>query len=156
MNSYSQLIEDYLAGPQELRRAVEGMTTSQLDAAPVQGAWSSRQVVCHIADFETVYADRMKRVIAEDRPPLRGGDPDLFATRLAYHDRDVEVELTIVDFTRQQMAEILRKSTDEDFQRVGLHSDDGPLTLKVLLERIVSHIPHHVRFIDEKRKLLNG
>ncbi|TWT57275.1 putative metal-dependent hydrolase YfiT [Thalassoglobus neptunius] len=92
MNAYSQLIDDYLQGSKTLRQAVEGMTASQLDATPVKGTWSSRQVVCHIADFDTVYVDRMKRVIAEDRPPLRGGDPDEFAARLAYQERDVEVD----------------------------------------------------------------
>ena len=42
------------------------------------------EVVCHISDFELVYADRMKRVVAEDRPTMFGGDPDLFASKLAY------------------------------------------------------------------------
>jgi hypothetical protein len=42
----------------------------------------------------------------------------------------------------------------EDFSRRGIHSTDGPLTLAVLLERVVGHVPHHVAFIREKRKAL--
>ena len=60
-----QRIEDYLAGPEQLRQAIQGMTDAELDAAPVPGKWSTRQVVCHIADFEPVYADRMKWVLVE-------------------------------------------------------------------------------------------
>jgi hypothetical protein len=41
-----------------------------------------------------------------------------------------------------------------DFARRGIHSEDGPLSLETLLERIVAHLPHHVRFIHEKRKAL--
>ena len=52
---YTQLIDDYLAGPQKLRAAVAGMTAEQLDARPIPGKWSSKQVICHIADFEPVY-----------------------------------------------------------------------------------------------------
>ena len=77
-------IEEYLAGPKLLRDAIAGMSKEQLDARPVPGKWSTREVVCHIADFEPIYADRMKRVIAEHEPTLFGGDPDVFAARLAY------------------------------------------------------------------------
>jgi uncharacterized damage-inducible protein DinB len=89
----AKLIDEYLAGPRRLRSAVEGMTGEQLDAAPIPGKWTTRQVVCHLADFEPIYADRMKRVIAEERPTFFGGDPDVFAARLAYAARDVEEEL---------------------------------------------------------------
>jgi uncharacterized damage-inducible protein DinB len=82
--SHAQLIAEYLAGPQKLRAAVTGMNAEQMDATPTPGKWSTRQVICHIADFEPVYVDRMKRVIAENEPRLMSGDPDLFAARLAY------------------------------------------------------------------------
>jgi uncharacterized damage-inducible protein DinB len=65
-----QLIDEYAAGPERLRQAVAGMSEAQLDAAPIPGRWSTRQVVSHIADFELVYADRMKRVVAMNEPEL--------------------------------------------------------------------------------------
>ena len=144
-------IEEYLAGPKLLREAIAGMSNEQLDVRPVPGKWSTREVVCHIADFEPIYGDRMKRVIAEDEPTLFGGDPDVFATRLAYSSRDIEEELAIIEVTRSQMARIMQTLKPQDFERTGLHSEDGPLTLENLLKRITGHIPHHVRFIDEKK-----
>jgi hypothetical protein len=62
--SHDELIEQYLAGPGLLRRAVAGMTRDQLPARPIPGKWSTQEVVCHLADYEPIYADRMKRVIA--------------------------------------------------------------------------------------------
>ena len=79
--NHAQLIDDYLAGPQKLRAAMADMTTEQLDARPVPGKWSIKEVICHIADYEPVYADRMKRVIAEDQPTLLAGSPDAFVAR---------------------------------------------------------------------------
>lgn len=148
------LIDEYLAGAGLLRNAVAGMTPEQLNAAPVPGQWSTRQVICHISDFEPVYADRMKRVIVEDDPPLRGGDPDAFAAKLAYDVRDIDEELQLIESVRRHVARILRTLPAEAFQRTGIHSADGPLTLETLLRRITGHIPHHVRFIEEKRKAL--
>ena len=46
-----QLIDDYLSGPQKLHDAIAGLTPDQIDAAPASGKWSTRQVVCHLADF---------------------------------------------------------------------------------------------------------
>jgi hypothetical protein len=148
------LIDNYLAGPQLLRKAVAGMSQEQLLARPVPGKWSTLEVICHLADFEVVFADRIKRVIAENEPTLFGGNPDLFAARLAYQQRNPEEELLLVALIRQQVARILRALKPEDFQRRGIHSESGPLTLETLVQRITGHIPHHVRFIEEKRKAL--
>ena len=153
---HRQLIDDYLAGPAMLRAAIAGMTDDEINATPVPGKWSTRQVICHIADFEPVYADRMKRVIAEHEPTLFGGDPDVFAGRLAYAERDIAEELQLIEATRRHVTRILRTLKPQDFQRRGIHSTDGPLTLATLLERIAGHIRHHVKFIEEKRAALGS
>lgn len=150
----SHRIDDYAAGPRLLRKAVAGMTNAGFDATPIAGKWSTRQVLCHIADFELVYADRMKRVIAEHEPTFFGGDPDTFAARLAYHLREPEEELLAIESIRQQMSRILRTLDAADLDRIGKHSKDGPLSLATLLQGITSHLPHHVAFIEEKRKAM--
>ena len=151
---YETLIDEYLAGAELLRQSVAGMTPEQLDARPVPGKWSTRQVVCHIADFEPIYADRMKRVIAEQHPTFFGGDPDTFAAALAYDKRPVQDDLELVAAVRRHVATILRTLSEADFQRTGNHSQDGSVTLETLLKRITGHVPHHVRFIEEKRRAL--
>lgn len=149
-----QMIDDYLAGPAILRKAVTGLTREQLLARPVPGKWSILEVVCHLADFEIVIADRIKRIIAENEPTMPDGNPDLFADRLAYHSRDLEEELMLVELIRKQIARILGVLGESDFQRRGNHSKYGPLTLENLVQRVTAHIPHHVRFIEEKRTAL--
>ena len=154
MSALTPLIEDYLAGPPQLRQAVAGMDREQLRARPVPGKWSTLEVLCHLADFEPILADRMKRVIALDRPALLGADENRFAAVLAYQDRDPEEELALIEHTRGQMAHILRTLAPEALQRVGMHNERGPLTLEQLLRTASGHIPHHVSFIYEKRKAL--
>ncbi len=154
--SAAQLIDEYLKGPKLLRDAVAGMTGEQLLARPIAGKWSTMELIAHLADFEPVYGDRMKRVLAENEPTLFGGDPDKFAAKLAYHDRDLDTELCLIDCVRRQMAAILRTIPEADFQRVGRHSEAGPLTLRTFLERITGHIPHHLPFIAEKRQALSA
>jgi uncharacterized damage-inducible protein DinB len=147
-------IEKYVAGPAMLRKAVAGMSREQLLARPVPGKWSTLEVVCHLVDFDPIYADRMKRTIAEDKPRLIGADEKDFAARLAYHQRDLEEELTILEHTRRQMARILKTLQPADFKRTGMHDERGPQTVEDLLTTITNHIPHHVKFIEEKRRAL--
>ena len=151
---HQKLIEDYAAGPQRLREAVKGMSREQIVARPVAGKWSTLEVVCHIADFEIVGADRIKRVIAEQKPTLPDGDEKLFAARLSYHQRDLEEELHLIGAVRAQVTRILRTLSDDDFARIGNHTAAGELTLQQLVERGASHIQHHLKFIAEKRKAL--
>ncbi len=81
------LLKQYEHGPNLLKAAISGVREHQFDQTPVPGRWSIRQVVCHIADFEPVYADRMKRVLVEDNPTMFGGDPDVFAAGLHRSER---------------------------------------------------------------------
>jgi len=96
----------------------------------------------------------MKRVIALDRPQLLGADESRFAAALAYHQRDLEEELTILEKTRTQLGRILRTQPEDVLGRVGVHNERGPLTLEQLLATATRHIAHHVKFVEEKRQAL--
>ena len=150
------LLSKYEQGPKQLRDAISGISAIQMRTPAPPGNWSILQNVCHIADFELVYADRLKRVIAEDQPTLFGGDPDVFAAKLAYFQRDLEEELNLISAVRREVARILKTLNAADFQRVGIHSEAGALSLKQLLERIAGHIPHHLQFVEAKKATLTG
>lgn len=150
MHDILALIEAYACGPKQLRDAVNSTPENGWDAKPVEGKWSIRQVVCHLADSEIVYADRMKRVIAEDSPTLFEADPDVFDPALHCTQRSWETELNVIEAVRLHMLPILQACDSQDYQRTGVHSHDGPMTLATLLERIAGHLPHHIAFIEEK------
>lgn len=146
----------YEHGPTVLRDALEGLSPIQLRTPAPPGLWSAQQIVCHLADFEIVYADRMKRIVAEDKPVLLSGDPDLFAEKLAYHQREVQDELDVITAVRRQVTRFLKSLKAADFERAGIHSTDGPLTLADMLTRIAGHVPHHAKFIEAKKSALLG
>jgi uncharacterized damage-inducible protein DinB len=154
--SLEELLQQYEQGAQDLVNAVCQTVPENWDKHPIPGKWSIRQVVCHLADFEPIYADRMKRVLVEDNPTLFGGDPDVFAAGLHYDKRDVERDLQLIVLVRSQMSRILRNTDLEAFQRTGVHSEAGPMTLETILERATRHIHHHIPFINEKTAALKA
>lgn len=147
-------IEKYEQGPQLLAAALAGFPADRLQEPLPPGAWSAQQVVCHLSDFEVVYGDRLKAVIAEDGPQLPARDEQRFATRLGYEQRSLPDEMALIEQIRRQVARLLRSLDVSDFRRVGIHSVDGPLTLEELLGRIAGHVPHHADFIERKKRLL--
>jgi uncharacterized damage-inducible protein DinB len=152
--SNGDLISGYEAGPRRLREAVAGLTHDQLRARPVEGRWSTLEVVCHLADCEQFFADRLKRTIATDRPLLLGAQGGRYPEPLRYHDRDVGEELDLIALTRRQMARTLRLLPEGAWSRTAVHSETGLVTLRQLVLHAVRHQEHHLWFVAEKRRAL--
>lgn len=151
---FKNLISQYIHGGYLLRQAVAHMPLEHLLARPISGKWSTLEVVCHISDFEPVFADRMKRVIALENPQLLGADENRFLKSLSYHQRIIGEELALIDLVRSQMARILTALPDSAWVRVGNHSEKGPVSLRNLVEKSISHVEHHLLFIEQKKKHL--
>lgn len=150
----ADLIAAYECGAADLRAAVSGMTEDELRRRPVQGQWSTLELVCHIADCEQFFADRMKRTLAMNRPLLVGADGFRYPEPVQYHQRDLDEELDLVEITRRQMARILRLVPAEAWGRTAIHTETGLVTLRQLLLHAVNHLSHHLRFVADKRAAL--
>jgi uncharacterized damage-inducible protein DinB len=148
------LIERYLAGTALLRDAVADMTPEQLAAYPIAGKMSSQEVVCHIVDADQFLADRMKRTIATDRPLLMGVDGITYLEALKYAERDLDLDLRLIEVTREQMAADLRRLDDSAWDRDAVHSEIGLITLRRTLLHTIRHLESHVAAIVEKREAL--
>lgn len=145
------LIDRYAAGPELLRYASQGLTTEQAQSRPGPGAWSIAELVAHMADSDAVGVERMKRVIAEDNPTLQAYDENAWIARLDSQSMPIEDSVALFTINRQWMTRILRKCTESDFARSGIHTEDGPKTLAKLLAGYVNHLDYHLKFLYGKR-----
>ena len=148
------IIERYASGAILPAKAIEGMSKSDLLAAPVPGRWSTQQVIMHLMDSDLIGADRMKRVIAEERPLLLRYDESAFARSLFYDRLDAALACEVFEKNRRLMAAVLRLLPDDAFTRTGVHSERGLETLGDLVTGYADHLDHHLRFIQEKRRAL--
>jgi hypothetical protein len=64
-------------------------------------------------------------------------------------------ELDVISAIRAHMLPILQSCDANVFQRTGVHSVEGPMTLLTLLQRVTAHIPHHIAFIEQKLKAMS-
>jgi uncharacterized damage-inducible protein DinB len=152
----AELIAAYAQGVDDLRAAVAGLTVEQLRLRPIAGKWSTLEVVCHIADCEQFFADRLKRTLALDRPLLIGVDSVGYSQPLGYHEHDLAEELDLLALTRRQMARTLRLVPTDAWQRTAVHSETGLVTVRQLLLHAINHLQHHLKFVVEKRAAIDG
>jgi uncharacterized damage-inducible protein DinB len=150
----SSLVDAYQDGPGALRAAVAGMSQDQLLARPVAGKWSTLEVICHLADTDANIAHRIKRVLSEERPTFERVQPERMLAALAYHQRDADEELTAFEFTRRQVARILRATPAAAWERTGVVGDRGDKSVTQMLNGAVEHLSHHLKFVVEKRRAL--
>ncbi len=151
-----KLIDRYEAGGPKLAQAIAGLSREQLNAFPVPGTWSIQQIVFHMLDSDLIASDRMKRVAAEDRPTLIGYNETAFAKSLFYDELDPQLACDIFEKNRRLTAAILRRLPEKSFARLGDHNERGPVTLDDLLQTYTDHLDHHLKFLYDKRRLLEA
>ena len=147
-------IDSYSRGGEKLHKAIAGLTRDELLAFPVPGTWSIQQIVIHLLDSDLIGMDRMKRIIAMEKPLLVGYDETAFSKTLHYNEQSAADAVTILDLSFKNFAKVLRKLPDETFQWEGVHNERGLVTLASYLEHMVHHLDHHLKFVYEKRKIL--
>lgn len=152
--SDSPTIDRFAAAGAAYRRALDGVSPELAKRRCEPGAWSILELVVHVADADAVAIDRMKRVIAENRPMLLNFDEAAYIGKLLPHDQSLDDAVTLLEVGRRQFARVLRRLHAESLDRVGVHNLRGEVTARQLLEIITDHAEHHLEFLVGKRRTL--
>jgi hypothetical protein len=144
------LIEKYKDGYRVVAEALAGVDARELDARPAPNKWSAREIVHHLADSEMTSAIRLRMLLAEDRPAIKGYDQDEFARRLHY-DRPHQASLEAFKYARETTAEILERMTPAEWAREGTHTEHGRYTVEGWLKIYAEHAHKHATQIRTAR-----
>ncbi|MGO9480862.1 MAG: DinB family protein [Candidatus Kryptoniota bacterium] len=146
-SNIGELIKKYFDQSGDLIAAVDGLKNSELDKRIEPGKWSIRQQVNHLADCEINMVQRMKKVIAEENPLLPVFDQDKWAHNLFYDKVSVDDSLALFFTLRASMTTVLMELKAKDFEKTGIHTEDGKVTLLNILEHAVEHADHHMKMV---------
>ncbi|MDT3416935.1 hypothetical protein QO009_002829 [Brevibacillus aydinogluensis] len=150
-----ELIHEYAQGYELLRASIDGLSEEQMRFRPAPGKWSIHEIIVHVTDSEIVGLHRFKKVLAEDQPLLTAFDQDKWAAQLRYHELDAGQYLLLFKFLRESFLPVLSRLTEDDWQRVGIHSEAGPMTFAQLLQKYVDHIRDHLRQIERVKAAMS-
>src|SRR5262249_40438876 len=133
------LLERFRRGPELLAVILTGVYGEEEDFVTAPGKWSIRQIVAHLADAEMVGAHRSRQVIAEDNATLIAYDQDAWTRNLDYARRKPKQSLEPFRRIRAENYELLKDLPADVFTRTGNHTENGPMTLRQLLEGYAGH-----------------
>jgi uncharacterized damage-inducible protein DinB len=151
---YSAAIDAYERGPSTLRNAAHGLTPEQLNTRIAPGTWSIQEVIVHMVDSDQAATHRMRRIAAEELPLLVSYDENAFIAQLRNDAMDASEALELFDANRRFTARWLRTLEPAAFERAGIHTQRGKITLGAILEIYIKHLDNHMVFTDGKRKAL--
>lgn len=118
-----------------------------LERCYAPGKWTARQVLVHIVDTETVLFDRLRRILAEDTPPLVAFDQDRWTARLGGATRPLHEARQLFSATHATLRRLVADMSAEDWIRTGLHSERGPVTAESVVILAHKHCTHHLEQI---------
>ena len=148
----SKFIDELATAPGRLRRAIHGLTPTQLDTPYRPGGWTLRQVVHHVPDSHMNSYIRFKLALTEDVPTIKAYKEDLWAELADSRNTPIETSLTLLDTLHERWVFLLRSLKDEDWQRQYRHPELGPVRLDVTLALYAWHSAHHTAHITSLRK----
>jgi hypothetical protein len=144
------LVERYKDGYRVVAEAIAGANSRELDARPAPGEWNAREIVHHLADSEMTSAIRLRLLLVEDRPTIKGYDQEAFARKLFY-DRPFQSSLEAFRFARETTGQILDRMTPADWTREGTHSEMGAYSVESWLQIYAEHAHKHADQIRRAR-----
>jgi hypothetical protein len=124
----------------------------QLERTHAPGKWTVRFILHHLADAETVFNDRIRRVISEPRQVIWAFDQDAWAAGLDYARTPLDISRLIYEAVRAGIYQA-RLHYEALGRRKFIHSETGVRKLKVEFDKVASHNDHH---LSQLRLALNG
>jgi hypothetical protein len=160
--AYVKLLMDLLGDRDPFEVQSQQLTTLQAEIAGIDeatlrrpekpGKWSIMQVVQHLADTELVCRYRMRMILAQPTPEIQGYDQDLWAMELKYNEGDLAEALQQISVLRTANLKMLRSLNQRQLDRIGMHSERGPESVRKILQMTAGHDILHLNQIRRIRK----
>lgn len=138
--TYLSTIEQF---PQQLRQLVQGLTDEKLNTHFLENEWTVAQNVHHVVDSHLNSFIRLKLILTEENPPLKGYDQDAWAV-LADYQLPIEISLQTLEGLHKRWVAVFRSLTPDQWKRTGVHSELGNLTPDDLAKIYADHCEAHI------------
>ena len=133
--------------PGHLKTLVDRIGDTAVNHSPAPGKWSVREILCHLADTEIVFAFRLRQTLAEPHYVIQPFDQDHWAARYAAYDATTALEAFTA--VRNWNLELIAGVKAEERKREVTHPERGTMTFQVLLETMGGHDANHLLQVEK-------
>ncbi|HVB74723.1 MAG TPA: DinB family protein [Ktedonobacteraceae bacterium] len=147
-------IDAYESAPAQFAAAIEGLSDAQLQRSPAPGEWSIREVLIHMPDSEIFVYERIRRILAEDKPILHAFPEEMWAAHLNYGAQNYKLSLDLLAALRHSNAALLRSLPAAAWERTGMHSERGEMSLFDIFTVYLAHGKNHLKQVEQIKATL--
>jgi uncharacterized damage-inducible protein DinB len=133
--------------PLRLQEIFDSLGEKRADQTPAAGKWSVREILCHLADCEIVFAYRLRQTLAEPHHTIQPFDQDTWASHYsAYAAQDA---LDVFAATRRFNVKLIDSLPPEAFSKPVTHPERGTMTFGTIVETMGGHDLNHLGQIEK-------
>ncbi|OGF54585.1 MAG: hypothetical protein A2Z21_06850 [Candidatus Fraserbacteria bacterium RBG_16_55_9] len=143
------ILQGTAASPTVLAYLLKNAPKQVYDRRPDPERFTIREVVAHLADWESVWMERLSKVRDEDRPTLPDRDPDQMAKEHGYEHADVGASLRRFQEGRREVLKLLENLEPSEWSRIGHHTTRGTLSIHDLAVIMLGHDNYHLVQVTE-------
>ena len=141
------LLEGLAQSAQTLAHILADVSQAQARAIK-DGAdgWSVLEIMCHLRDYQAIFAERIRRILEEDEPTFRLYDEK---ARLAlviendYANQNLRAVLDDYLSTRRHIIKRLESLSDDQWRREGKFAEDDVVDLTMPVVHTLLHDADH-------------
>lgn len=131
------------AAPLVQKKLLSGFTDWDAEIDPDR--FTPREMVAHLADWESIWMDRVHRFVHEDHPFLPSIDEGQIAIDHRYTAQDPLANLERYASRRTELLTLLRGLDEDSWARTGHREYIGDLTLFDLAAIVTGHDGYHLK-----------
>ena len=151
------LLEGLAQSAQTLAHILSDVTQAQaLAIRDGDDGWSVLEIMCHLRDYQAIFAERIRRILDEEQPTFTPYDENARLALVIENDyANQELRAVLEDFllTRRKIIERLAPLADEQWRREGKFAEDDIVDLTMPVVHTVLHDADHT---EQIARILRG
>jgi uncharacterized damage-inducible protein DinB len=133
--------------PARLSEFLNSMGDASASRSPAPGKWSVREILCHLADCEIVFAYRLRQTLAEPHHVIQPFDQDTWAQTYAAYD--AQSALAVFTAVRNFNVKLIASLAPEALSKPVTHPERGTMTFESIVETMGGHDLNHIAQIEK-------
>jgi hypothetical protein len=132
--------------------SLRDLQSHEVDCRPDPQRFSIREIMAHLAHWESIFLGRMKRICNENQPILEDLDEGQLVIDHNYAATDPLEQCRLFGVRRAETVSYLQTRAPQDWKRTGNRPEIGLISLEALVTLLPLHDIYHLQQIAAWRR----
>lgn len=115
------------------------------DYRPSPERFTLREAIAHVADWNSIYCERIETALKEDNPMLPNADEEQIAIDRCYSTSNPVENLACFMRTRHQLVDLVKTIKPTDWDRMAVREGLGQVSLDQQIMIVMGHDAYHTK-----------